>query len=212
MPTITRLVQQPGRAGLVSVCLDEEFALSVDLELAAGLFVGQHLTSDLVRNLREDSAYQKALAQALRFLGYRARSEAEIAQRLKEWEVDSGIASRVLSRLRQLRLLDDRAFAEWWVESRGRQSPRSSRAMRDELRRKGVNDEAIDAALAELDENETLFRLALARGERLRGLPRPDFERRLGGLLARRGFGGSAIRAVLARTWAALGAEAADED
>lgn len=212
MPTITRLVQQPGRAGLVSVFLDEEFALSVDLELAIGLFVGQQLTSDLVRNLREDSAYQIALARALRFLGYRARSESELALRLKAWEVDPGIAARVLSRLRQLRLLDDEAFAAWWVESRGRQSPRGSRAMRDELRRKGVSDAAIDTALAELDEDETIFRLALARGERLRGLPRPDFERRLGGYLTRRGFPGNAIRAALARTWAALAAEASDED
>lgn len=197
---------------MVSVFLDEEFALSVDLDLAAGLFVGQLLTADLVHNLREDSAYQHVLARALRFLGYRARSEAELMQRLKEWEVDPGIAARVLSRLRQLRLVDDDAFAAWWVESRGRQSPRGVVAMRAELRRKGVTDAVIDTALAGMDEDETILRLALARGERLRGLPRPDFERRLGGFLARRGFGGAAIRTALAQTWAALGAEASEGD
>ncbi|MBK7779629.1 MAG: RecX family transcriptional regulator [Ardenticatenia bacterium] len=212
MPTITRLLQQPGRSCMVSVFLDNEFALAVDLDLAANLFVGQQLTDDLVRNLREDNAYQQALARSLRFLGYRARSELELTQRLKEWDVDPGIAARVLSRLRQLRLVDDQAFAAWWVESRGRQSPRGRLAMHAELRGKGVADTVIEEALAEIDEDATVLRLALARAAQLRRLPRPDFDRRLGGFLARRGFSGATIRRALAQAWAAQGMADLPED
>ena len=204
MPTITRLLQQSGHKGMVSVFLDDEFALAVDLDLAAGLYVGQRLTDDLVCNLREDSAYQQALGRALRFLGYRARSEAEIQQRLLEWQVDPSIAGRVLTRLRQLRLVDDEAFAAWWVESRNRHSPRGRLAIRAELRRKGVAEQAIDGSLSELDEDDAALTLALERAGRLRTLPRPDFERRLGGYLARRGFDGDTIRTALAKAWISL--------
>jgi len=206
MPTVTRLLRQPGPAGLVSVYLDEEFALAVDLDLAAGLHVGQVISDEVLRSLREDGAYQQAMARSLRFLGYRARSEDELRQRLAEWAVDPGIASRVLSRLRQLRLVDDEAFAAWWVESRGRQAPRGPMALRAELRRKGVADGVIDGSLTELDEAGLALDLALARAPKLRHLPRPDFERRLGSFLARRGFGGGAVRTALARAWEAAGA------
>lgn len=207
MPTVTRLLRQPGPSDLVSVFVDEEFALTVDLELAAGLYVGQVISDDVLQSLREDGAYQQAMARALRFLGYRARSEDELRQRLADWAVDPGITARVLSRLRQLRLVDDEAFAAWWVESRGRQSPRGPMAIRAELRRKGVADGVIDESLTDLDEEGLALELALARAPRLRHLPRPDFERRLGGFLARRGFGGGVVRTALARAWDAAGGD-----
>lgn len=143
---------------------------------------------------------------ALRFLGYRARSEAEIQQRLLEWQVDPSIAGRVLTRLRQLPTwwVDDEAFAAWWVESRNRHSPRGRLAIRAELRRKGVAEQAIDGSLSELDEDDAALTLALERAGRLRTLPRPDFERRLGGYLARRGFDGDTIRTALAKAWTSL--------
>lgn len=209
MPRITKLRQQTGRrSGWVMVYLDGEPALEVDLGLAASLRLGQDLSEASLAALRADAGYQRALARALQFLGYRARSEAEIKGKLAEWEIDPSTATLVLSRLRQLKLVDDEAFAAWWIESRGRQAPRSRRALSVELRRKGLADALIRESLAEVDEAEQARRLAQARAPRLAGLDRRDFERRLGGVLGRRGFGGDAIRQALREAWEGLQAAA----
>jgi regulatory protein len=46
-------------------------------------------------------------------------------------------------------MLDDEAFARTWVESRDRARPRGERAIREELRLKGVDRTSIDLVLAE---------------------------------------------------------------
>ena len=46
-------------------------------------------------------------------------------------------------------MLDDQAFASLWVESRDRARPRGERALRQELRQKGIDSETIAATLEE---------------------------------------------------------------
>ena len=196
MPSITHLRQQPGRrGGMVTVYLDGEPALELDLELASSLRIGQDLSEASIEALREDGQYQRALGKALQFLGYRSRSQAEVEAKLAEWGVPQGAAGRVLARLRQLRLVDDAAFAAWWVESRGRQAPRGRRALGLELRRKGLAEDLVRESLAAVDEDAQALILAQTR---------PDFERRLGGVLARRGFGGDAMRRAIRLAWEGL--------
>jgi regulatory protein len=52
-----------------------------------------------------------------------------------------------LERLADLGVLDDEAFAQAWVESRDRARPRGERALRTELRRKGVDRQLVDDVL-----------------------------------------------------------------
>ncbi len=46
-------------------------------------------------------------------------------------------------------MLDDEVFARSWVESRDRARPRGERAIREELRTKGIDRETIDLVLGE---------------------------------------------------------------
>ena len=46
-------------------------------------------------------------------------------------------------------MLDDEVFARSWVESRDRARPRGERAIRDELRVKGIDREVIDTVMAD---------------------------------------------------------------
>jgi SOS response regulatory protein OraA/RecX len=52
----------------------------------------------------------------------------------------------------ELGVLDDEAFARSWVESRDRARPRGERAIRDELRLKGIDRAVIDTVLEERRE------------------------------------------------------------
>lgn len=78
------------------------------------------------------------LDAAARFLGARPRSTAEVQRRLREAGYRSDLVEEALARLATLGYLDDEAFARAWVESRDRARPRGERALRAELRRKGV--------------------------------------------------------------------------
>ncbi len=90
----------------------------------------------------------EVLAAAARFLEARPRSTDEARRRLKDAGYRVDLVDAALDRLTELGYLDDAAFARAWVESRDRARPRGARALRDELRRKGVATVHAEAALA----------------------------------------------------------------
>lgn len=91
-------------------------------------------------------------------------------------------------------MVDDRAFARAWVESRQQRRHLSRRALREELHRKGIARELIDEALDDVDgDDEYLAARALAerKARTMSGLEPEVRRRRLVGALARRGFSSS---------------------
>ncbi len=92
---------------------------------------------------------EPVLAAALRFLETRQRSTVETRRRLIRAGYPESLVDAALTRLTELGLLDDAAFARAWVESRDRSKPRGERALRYELRTRGLSAEGTEAALAE---------------------------------------------------------------
>lgn len=89
------------------------------------------------------------LEAALRFLEARQRSVAEVRRRLVTAGYRDDLVTGAIERLADLGVLDDKAFAAQWVESRDRARPRGERALRAELRQKGVDAETIARTLDE---------------------------------------------------------------
>ena len=87
------------------------------------------------------------LHAAARFLEARSRSIAEVRRRLTGAGYGASLVDGAIARLVELGILDDEAFARAWVESRDRARPRGERAIRSELRLKGVGREVIDSVL-----------------------------------------------------------------
>ena len=92
------------------------------------------------------------LEAAARFLEVRSRSVAEVRRRLTGAGYRSDLVQGAIERLLELGMLDDEAFARAWVESRDRARPRGERAIREELRLKGVERTSIDLVLADRRE------------------------------------------------------------
>ena len=57
----------------------------------------------------------------------------------------------VLDRFVEVGLIDDRAYAEAFVAAKHRDRALGATALRTELRRKGVDDETVDAAVRRVD-------------------------------------------------------------
>ena len=139
---------------------------------------------------------EQAKAQAMRLLRYRARTERELRQRLAARGVAARIVAETISALRAVRLVDDRAFAEAWVESRLRLRPTGSAGLRWELRQKGVADELAREVIAKALTEEQERDLARQLVEKsLRGVAYCDRAvlGRVTRLLRRRGFSADAI-------------------
>jgi regulatory protein len=138
-----------------------------------------------------------------------ARSRTELADKLAGKLVPDEIATRLLDRFEEVGLIDDEAFARAWILSRQPGKGLARRALAQELRRKGIDDEVAREALAEIDPDDeeaaarTLVRKKLRSMSTLNDVTRT---RRLVGMLARKGYPPGVAFAVVRDE---LGAEAA---
>lgn len=137
-----------------------------------------------------------------------ARSRQELAEKLAKRLVPDEIAERLLDRFEEVGLIDDAAFARLWVESRQSGKGLARRALAQELRRKGVEDEVARQALDEVDpEQERASARVLVRRKlpSMARLEEPVKVRRLVGMLARKGYPpGLAFEIVRAELGAAV--------
>jgi len=136
---------------------------------------------------------QEAAARqiCLRMLTAAPRTHAQLAAALRQRGIPDDVAEAVLGRFAEVRLIDDAAFAEAWVESRHHGRGLARRALAAELRQRGVAQPDIAAAVGTLSperEAETARALAERRLAATRGLPPDARIRRLTGLLARKGY------------------------
>lgn len=198
---VTALKVQARNKARVNVYLDGKFAFGLAKIVAARLAVGQELDEAAIARLRASDDLEASYERALKFLGPRPRSEAEVRRRLKEKGVEQANIEAVVARLNRAGLVNDQAFANYWVENRVTFRPRSSRAIRQELKQKGVSDEVLREALTGTNDDEAAYTLAAKRAPRLATLEKQDFRRKLGEYLARKGFSYDTIEPVVERVW-----------
>jgi len=202
---ITAIRVQKHKPGRASVFIDGQFAFGLHTIEAAKLSKGQYLSDGDIAAFQVADEEERAHERALHFLSYRPRSAAEVARRLRQKGFSDAATDAVLGRLARSRLVDDEAFARYWIRNREQFNPRGRYGLRYELRQKGVADSVIDALLEGVDEEGNAYRVAtqrLARWERTRNIRRMDsatLRRKLTGHLRRRGFGYAIIQEVWER-------------
>ena len=150
--------------------------------------------------MNDSEPFQRASAAASRFLSYRPRSEAEIRGRLSR-RFPPHVVDRVIRSLTERALIDDASFAGLWADNRDMLNPRSASAIRRELIGKGVAAEVADAAVHDIDDDDSAYRAALGAARRLAQADAATFRRKLWGHLQRRGFSGSVARSTIGRLW-----------
>ena len=206
---ITLMEIQKNNKERVNIYIDEEFAFSTSLSAALGLKKNQVLSDEALASLKHQGDIEKAYQRALHYLGYRARTRQELERYLEQKKLDLDVIETVLNRLEDQGYVDDAAFSQSWVKDRESLNPKSKRALRYELRQKGVQDSLIDEAVADLDEHDAAWRLVHKRLAQWRTLDDLKFRQKLSGYLARRGFHYEIIDEVLQKAKAYLSDEEA---
>lgn len=199
--TITGLSVQKRNKGRVSVFLDGEYAFSLGLNAALALKRGQVLSLSDLECLQREDEIQRAYNQALRFLSYRPRSQVEVARNLRDKDYTAEAVEAAMERLQSQQYVDDREFVLYWLDNRDRFRPQGARALRYELRQKGVDSEVINTALADLDEDALAWAAIEGKLNRWHGLSQADFRKKAMGFLDRRGFSYGIIRSVCQKGW-----------
>ncbi len=184
---MTGFVERRGRA---KVFVDGEFWAEIDAALAfeLGLSEGVELSAEALSEARVAGERPLAMTRALNVLGYRARAEGELWERLERAGYADGTVEAVVERLRELGYLDDEEFARNAAREKARRY--GPRRILIDLKRSGVDEEvareAVDEEFAGNDEMEAASAAARRRyntGERSDALAR-----RVYGFLARRGY------------------------
>lgn len=203
MRKITALRIRRGRGKRVNIFLDGKFAFSLEAEVAAkeGLQIEQVLSAEQIEALGRSDHFQRCLNAAVHYLSYRPRSESELRERLRQRGYDGDSIEAVITRLKEQRLVNDMAFAQFWKDNRESFSPRSRWLTKLELRQKGIANDIIDQVADDVNDDDSAYRAALSK---VRALPRSDyqsFRHRLGAYLKRRGFSYRVINHAVERLW-----------
>lgn len=210
--TISALAVQKKNKDRVNVYLDGKFAFGLAAIEAVKLRRGQTLSDEDIAALKARDEAEQARQQALGFLEYRPRSVEEIRRYLSDKGYPDETLEQVIARLADAGLLDDRAFAHFWLENRAAFRPRSARALRQELRQKGVPADIIAELLdEEHNEDEAAYQAALPGARRWCGLDATSFRKKLESLLVRRGFSYEVAREATARAWQAVNESGLDD-
>ncbi len=186
MPRITGVRERRGRA---KVFVEGEFWAEIDAGVAVerGLYEGAVPTDGELEEARVAGERALAMSRALNLLGYRARSEGEIRDRLRRREFGDDTIGAVLERLRELGYVDDEEFARDLVRQRARRyGPRRISA---DLRKGGVDPETADRAVREEFDARSELEDALSAVARRYNERGSDAQaRRVLGFLTRRGY------------------------
>lgn len=205
---ITAIKAQKRNRQRVNIYLDGEFAFGLSRFVAAWLKPGRVLTEADIDRLQQEDTYEIAFQKALQFINHRPRSVEETRRRLLEKGFSDEVVGVTLEKLIEKGWLNDLDFARQWIENRNTFRPRSNRLLAYELRLKGVADDNITQALETYgaDENALAYQAGIKKAKQCRHAAKPDFDKKVGGYLGRRGFHYGIVKPTVERLWAAFSA------
>ncbi len=200
---ITAIEQDPRRPGAVRLELDgTRFGVvPAELIVAEGLSPGQTIAPDVHERLSAAADVEAAFRTGLRMLELRSYARADLGWRLQRKGHPRAAVDVALERLLTMGLLNDEAYARNYVQTRAARGRGPSRLVRD-LLAMGVQRSVIDRAVAAewpegSDRTSMPQALVSKRAAQLGMMPKQTKRRRLLAYLARRGFSGRDVSALV---------------
>ncbi len=177
---------------------DEGFAFALYGNELTGYRIeaGKELPEESYREICERVLWPRARERALHLLESRDRTEQEIRRKLAEGFYPPEIILRTVDFLRDRGLVDDWNYGRRYVEAY--ETRRSSRRIRQDLRRKGLTAGQIDSLTEGGEEKETpqitaYLRRHICDPETVS----PEQRRKLTGNLLRKGYSHDAVLAAM---------------
>lgn len=194
---ITAITPQKHDAARCNIEVDGRFFCGMQLltVMEHRLKVGSIVTEEELSQLQLAGERQTALDKALTHISASMKTERDIRDFLRRKGYLQDVADYVVGKMKGYGYLDDEAYARAYAESAGKR--KGGRLIRMELKRKGVSDQAIAAALSEGVDEGAAAKAALEKY--LRG-KKPDEKtlRKAYAHLMSKGFDYDTARSALA--------------
>ena len=157
---ITELRQGVKNPNRVNVFVDGKYAFSLDVTQVVdmGVKAGQKITEEELAELKKASDFGKLYQRTLEWILIRPRSVRETKDYLVRKQA-SEFSKIIIQQLSERGYLDDRKFAEWYVENRFVKKGVSQRRLKMELIKKGIAREIIENVLDRRDDEEELRKM-----------------------------------------------------
>ncbi len=204
MPIITKIEQQKKNTQRYSIFLDEEYSFSVseDTLVKLRLKKGNTIDKDELEQILEQEEINLCKSYGLKLLGYRARSEAEIKDKMIKKGYSEKSVEEALKYLRELKYIDDEEYARLYIKNRVNTKKLGYNRIKSELYQKRVNGATIEDTMKEIFSCEDEYDRALELAERKMSTSYKNDDtqaayRKLGGFLQRKGYSFDTIMKVL---------------
>ena len=194
---ITSIKQQVKRAGRYSVFVDGEysFSLSESALLDSKINSGQELTREQVTEFKQLSADDKIYNQTLKYIALRPRTKWEIEVYLNKKDASPPLLESTLNKLSNVGLIDDKKYAQSFVNDRRLLRPSSRRKIVNDLRKKHIPASIIEEVVGDESDDERAALKAII--ERKRQHTKYQDDLKLMQYLARQGFNYGDIKDAL---------------
>ena len=113
---------------------------------------------------------QELTDKAIRYCNYRPRCSREVFQKLKGLGASDDTASKIISKLVKIQLLDDEYFAISFAAGKFRNNKWGRIKIQFELRSKGIKEPIVKKAINSIDEEEYMETLASVAKVKLNGI------------------------------------------
>ena len=162
---ITELKQGVKNPERVNVFLDDKFSFSLDISQVVEfkLKVGMEISEEQLAEFKSASDFGKLYQRALEWVLVRPRSEKEVRdflyKKIYEKKLDKNYIYLIINKLKDKKYLDDKTFAEYYVENRFLKRGISKKRLRMELVKKGISGEIIDEVLDKRNDEEEIKKI-----------------------------------------------------
>lgn len=130
--------------------LESNYKKIVDLKIKLYMIENDPDKISLNKRLEENQIFLKII----KYCVYQERSELDVVEKLKKYRLTEEEIDQFISRLKAEKYIDNQRFARIYASGKFRNNKWGRIRIRHELKRKSIQAENIDQALAAIDKNE----------------------------------------------------------
>lgn len=189
--TITKIEKQVNNQKRYSIYIDEKFAFGVREEdlIYFKLKENSEITEQRYNYIMEYVIYTKAKDKAYKFLGYKARSEKEVRDKLTKENYPQEIIDRIIELFKHYNYINDENYTKAYINNRIKFKPRAKRMLKYELAQKGIDSDTIENIIdsSNIDETDIAINLLQKKLKNKKDIEQKE-KQRIYNYMLKRGF------------------------
>lgn len=198
---ITDIEKQKNNDKRYSVFIDNKFVFGLeDIDIFNfKLKINEEISSEKYNTILEHCVLSKARNKAIKFLGFKARTEKEVFDKLLDEEYSEDVIEKTLEYLKKYDYINDETYARNFIKEKFNLRGYGCKRLSYELKLKGIKGDIIDEVIFELKDEEEIDENSMATEllrKKIKGETNMDYKlkQRLYGFLARKGYNSSVIK------------------